>query len=168
MCFVFIWEQTATCATYSVNWLVFVTEMKSVYCAVRTGSLNKAVCCIYLRTNSDLCHLQHKLFGFYNPDEKRLLSGTNCVFKWSSLRFVFKALTCLVCWRLYHIFIVVVCGWLHDQIWSAVRSALWTTKEPLLDLGVSYKTMYQLALSKPCTIYCDSAECWPRIATFGC
>jgi len=23
MCFVFIWEQTATCATYSINWLVY-------------------------------------------------------------------------------------------------------------------------------------------------
>ena len=23
MCFVFIWEQTATCATYSINWSVF-------------------------------------------------------------------------------------------------------------------------------------------------
>jgi len=44
MCFVFIWEQTGTCATYSINWLVFITEMKSVYSAVRTGSLNKAVC----------------------------------------------------------------------------------------------------------------------------
>ena len=41
MCFVFIWEQTATCATYSINWLVF---MESVYSAVRTGSLKKAVC----------------------------------------------------------------------------------------------------------------------------
>ena len=49
MCFVFIWEQTATCATYSINWLVFITEMKSVYCAVRTGSLNKAVCPSYLK-----------------------------------------------------------------------------------------------------------------------
>ena len=92
MCFVFTWEQTATCATYSVNWLVFITEMKSVYCAVRTGSLNKAVCCIYLRTNSDWCHLQNKLIGFYNRDEKCLLRGTNWVFKWSSLRFVFKGL----------------------------------------------------------------------------
>ena len=44
MCFVFIWEKTATCATYSINWLVFITQMKSVYSAVRTGSLNKAVC----------------------------------------------------------------------------------------------------------------------------
>jgi len=40
----FIWEQTATCATYCINWLVFITEMKSVYSAVRTGALNKAVC----------------------------------------------------------------------------------------------------------------------------
>jgi len=39
--------------------------MKIVYSAVRTGSLNKAD----LRTNSDLCHLQHKLIGFYNRDE---------------------------------------------------------------------------------------------------
>jgi len=44
MCFVFISEQTATCATYSINWSVFIAEMKSVYSAVRTGSLNIAVC----------------------------------------------------------------------------------------------------------------------------
>ena len=37
MCFVFIWEQTAACATYSINWLVFITQMKNVYSAVRTG-----------------------------------------------------------------------------------------------------------------------------------
>ena len=35
------------------------------------------VFCIYLRTNSDLCHLYHKLIGFYNRDEKCLLRGTN-------------------------------------------------------------------------------------------
>ena len=39
------------------------------------------VFCIYLRTNSDLCHLYHKLIGFYNRDEKCLLRGTNWVFK---------------------------------------------------------------------------------------
>jgi len=49
LCFVFIWEQTATCATYGINWLVFITEMKSVYSAVRTGSLNKAVCASSLK-----------------------------------------------------------------------------------------------------------------------
>jgi hypothetical protein len=28
-----------------------------------------------------LCHLQHKLIGFYNLEEKCLLRGTNWVFK---------------------------------------------------------------------------------------
>ena len=71
--------------------------MKSVYSAVRTGSLNKAVCALYLkgylRTNSDLCHLQHKLIGFYNRDEKCLQRGTDWVFKLSRLRFVFEGLS---------------------------------------------------------------------------
>jgi len=39
------------------------------------------VFCFYLRTNSDLCHLQHKLIGFYNRDEKCLQRGTDWVFK---------------------------------------------------------------------------------------
>jgi len=39
------------------------------------------VFCIYLRTNSDLCHLQHKLVGFYNRDEKCLQRGTDWAFK---------------------------------------------------------------------------------------
>jgi len=39
------------------------------------------VFCIYLRTNSDLCHLQHKLIGFYNRDEKCLQRGAEWVFK---------------------------------------------------------------------------------------
>jgi len=39
------------------------------------------VFCIYLRTNSDLCHLQHKLIAFYNPEEKCLQHGTDWVFK---------------------------------------------------------------------------------------
>ena len=51
MCFAFIWEQTATCATYSINWLVFITEMKSVYSAVRPGSLNKLDKASSLRVN---------------------------------------------------------------------------------------------------------------------
>jgi len=37
--------------------------------------------CIYLRTNIDLCHLQHKLTGLYNRDEKYLQRGTDWVFK---------------------------------------------------------------------------------------
>jgi len=39
------------------------------------------VFCICLRTNSDLCPLQYKLFGFYNRDEKCLLRGTSWAFK---------------------------------------------------------------------------------------
>jgi len=38
--FVYISEQTTTSAPYNINWPVFITEMKSVYCAVRTGSFN--------------------------------------------------------------------------------------------------------------------------------
>ena len=34
-----------------------------------------------LSENSDLCHLRHKLIGFYNRDEKCLLRGTDWVFK---------------------------------------------------------------------------------------
>jgi hypothetical protein len=40
--------------------------------------------------NNDLCHLQHKLVGFYNRDEKCLQRGTDWCCKQSSLRFVFK------------------------------------------------------------------------------
>jgi hypothetical protein len=36
-CFVWIWEQTAIISLYSINWLVFIAESESVYCAVRTG-----------------------------------------------------------------------------------------------------------------------------------
>jgi hypothetical protein len=83
--------------------------MKSVYSAVRTGSLNKAVCDSslngYLRTNSDLCHLQHKLIGFYNQDEKCLLRGTDWVFKLSSLGFFFKGI----------IYLHFLARWLYGQ-----------------------------------------------------
>jgi hypothetical protein len=54
-----IWEQTATCATYSINWLVFITEMKSVYSAVRTGSLNKTVCASSLKSNINITRTQY-------------------------------------------------------------------------------------------------------------
>ena len=65
MCFVFIWEQTATCATYSINWLVFITEMKSVYSTVRTGSLNKAVCASSLKPTGHVMHQQFNIQQLY-------------------------------------------------------------------------------------------------------
>jgi len=39
VCFVWIWEQTAIISLYSINWLVFITETESVYCAVRAESV---------------------------------------------------------------------------------------------------------------------------------
>ena len=39
MCFVWISEQTAIISLCNINWLVFITETESVYCAVRTGSV---------------------------------------------------------------------------------------------------------------------------------
>ena len=40
MCFMWISEQTAIISLYSINWLVFMTQIQCVYCAVRTGYLN--------------------------------------------------------------------------------------------------------------------------------
>ena len=40
------------------------------------------LCVLYLSENKQgLCHLQHKLNGSYNQDEKCLLRGTDWVFK---------------------------------------------------------------------------------------
>jgi hypothetical protein len=87
------------------NWLVFITfqPFKAYWLRDAPTGLrifkNCAFCphciyvfCIYLRTNSDLCHLHHNLIGFYNRVEKCLQHGTNCIFKLSSLRLVFKVL----------------------------------------------------------------------------
>jgi len=41
ICFVWITKQTAIISLYCINWLVFITEAESVYCAVRIGSLNQ-------------------------------------------------------------------------------------------------------------------------------
>jgi len=49
-----------------------------------------------VRTNSDLCHLYHKLIGFYNHDEKCLQRGTDWAFKQSGLPFVFKGLNRII------------------------------------------------------------------------
>jgi len=40
VCFAWISEQTAVISLYGINLSVFIIEMESVYCAVRTGSLN--------------------------------------------------------------------------------------------------------------------------------
>jgi len=40
MCFMWISEQTSIISLYNINWLVFIAETESVYCAVRTRYLN--------------------------------------------------------------------------------------------------------------------------------
>ena len=39
MCFVWLLEETVTFSLYNFSRLVFITEVESVYCAVRTESL---------------------------------------------------------------------------------------------------------------------------------
>jgi len=78
MCFVWIWEQTAIISLYSINWLVFVTEIKPsghyMYHQVNIQQFyalpTQCICvfCVDLRTNSDYFPIQHWLTGFYNRD----------------------------------------------------------------------------------------------------
>jgi hypothetical protein len=41
MCVLYGCEEKRGYSVYGINLLVFITEMESVYCAVRTGSLNR-------------------------------------------------------------------------------------------------------------------------------
>jgi hypothetical protein len=53
MCFVRISEQTATFALQNIKRLVFITEVESVYSAVRTESLYKTDMLRLSRVNAD-------------------------------------------------------------------------------------------------------------------
>jgi hypothetical protein len=61
MCFAMISEQTAIISLYSINLSAFVTEAESVYCAVRTGSLNHKATVSSLKARN----LETKLFYSY-------------------------------------------------------------------------------------------------------
>jgi hypothetical protein len=63
VCFVWLSEQTVTFALYIINRLVFISEVESVYSAVRTECLCKA----------------DTLIGFYNGGGKCLQRGTDRV-----------------------------------------------------------------------------------------
>jgi hypothetical protein len=78
MCFVWIWEQTAIISLYSINWLVFITEMECVYCVVR--SVHTVYLCV-------LCGSENKQLLFHytaltdwicNRDGVCLLLGAFC------------------------------------------------------------------------------------------
>jgi hypothetical protein len=75
MCFVFISEETATCATYSINLLYTNLSVKGVLLTERF---------VYklLKTHRDeQLQKKNKLIGFYNRDEKCLQRGTDWVVK---------------------------------------------------------------------------------------
>ena len=101
MCFVWISEQTAIISLYSINWLVFITETESVYCAVRSTFYVLPTQCIYvfcldLRTNSDYFTVQHWLGGFYNRDGVCLLRGTDWIFIHNSTLCTNSVFVCFV------------------------------------------------------------------------
>ena len=50
----------------------------------------RSVFCTDLRKDRDFCFVRHKLISFYNRCGKCLQRGTDWVFKYSGLRFVFK------------------------------------------------------------------------------
>jgi hypothetical protein len=62
MCFVRVSEQTATFALYNIKRLVFITEVESVYSAVRTESLYKTDTLRLYRVKGDLNEFYALLF----------------------------------------------------------------------------------------------------------
>ena len=85
--FVWIWEQTAIISLYSINWLVFTTETKCVYCAVRTGSLYiiQVMCFVWISEQTAIISLYGiNWLVFYNQDGECLLRGTDWIFIYNS------------------------------------------------------------------------------------
>jgi len=96
MCFMWISEQTAIISLYNINWLVFVTETKSVYCAVRTGcstliQVNFSrrstfcphtvfMCFVWISEQTAIISLNNVQLLVYNRDGVCLLRGTDWVF----------------------------------------------------------------------------------------
>jgi hypothetical protein len=76
MGFVWIWEQTAIISLYSINWLVFITETESVYCAVRTGSLYNTSLTF---SNSTFCHTVYLCVLCGSENKQRLFPYTTLI-----------------------------------------------------------------------------------------
>jgi hypothetical protein len=76
MCFVRISAQTTIISLYSINWLVFISETKSVYCAVRTtGSLNiiQVMCYVWISE-------QTVIISLYSINWLVCVTETECVY----------------------------------------------------------------------------------------
>jgi hypothetical protein len=89
MCFMFliktlslVFRLIASKLTLKTYWLRDVpTTLTLQNCTFCPHRIYEYVFCIYLKTNSDLCHFYHKLIGFYNRVEKCLQRGMNWFFK---------------------------------------------------------------------------------------
>ena len=81
MCFVWISEQTAIISLYSINWLVCITEMECVYCAVRTGYLYNSASCPH---SVFMCFVwiseQTAIISLYNINWLVFITQTKCVY----------------------------------------------------------------------------------------
>jgi len=99
------------------------------------------VFCIYLRTNSDLYHLQHKLIGFYNADEKCLQRGTDWVFKYSGLRFICKGLieSCTEEIRFVVCYVSFILKLLRIAVTSLWRVTLYRTEVRRSEFGLTFR-----------------------------
>jgi len=64
VCFVWISEQTANFALQNIKRLVFITEVESVYCAVRTESLYNTqkirLCCMVPKHGDSQKIIRHR------------------------------------------------------------------------------------------------------------
>ena len=98
MCSVWIWEQTAIISLYSIDRLVCTTEMQSVYCAVRTGSLYiiQVMCFVWIWEQTTVISLHSINLSGFKTKTECLLRGTNWVFKSDSYSFVIKGLIIII------------------------------------------------------------------------
>jgi hypothetical protein len=105
MCFAWILGRTAIISLYCINWLLFITETKCVYCAVRAGSLYIIhvhlslynVSAIFTIIRLLLCFWYNLIYGEWIPTFKICYSHTIqpvTVFNVSPFRF-----TCFDNWK---------------------------------------------------------------------
>ena len=92
MCFVWIWEQTAIISLYSIDWLVFITEAESVYCAVRYGSLYTIQ--THLKPSGHYIYHQFNIHQFYVLPTQCIC--VFCVDRINRLVFITEMVVCLL------------------------------------------------------------------------
>ena len=80
---VWISEQTAIMYPYSIKWMIFITEIECVYCAVRTGSLyiyNSTFCPHIAFTYYVRISEQTSIISLYSINWMVFITETECVY----------------------------------------------------------------------------------------